>query len=563
MYVVYLHDGFYSLGEVFVQKCMDDDMFLREIKRLISSYNVDYRVILVAFDPTIKVSSKLCSYLWAHMDALPMCIDTPNGHASLEEQACAVVRKALTFMAPAATIPTITGVSVGYRHKVEVDGDNAICLSTLEEYKRFTKPEHWEEIALLAEKLKGHKFCFVNSTPRGGGVALMRHALVRFFKKLNLQIDWYVMKPDPRVFEITKHKFHNVLQGAQKEPLTDDDKSLYEYWCERNAKTYWLENSSPFKQMRAIVIDDPQPAAMIPMIKDNTKSKIVYRNHIQIDKDLVDDKDTVARQTLSYLHDNFISKCDILVSHPLPLPKLLDEFPNRVEMPATTDPIDGLNKPLTPDDMLYYASHFDRICEESGQPAPPRNVPWIVQIARFDPSKGIEDVIRAFTRMKHRNCHLVLTGHGSIDDPEGTKIYNHTRAVVSRLPEAHSKRITVVRVPPSDQMLNFVLQNSRVCLQLSHKEGFEIKVTEAIMKGKPVVAYSVGGIPRQIQHQTNGYLVKVGDTAQVAKYLDDLLLNHELYEELSTNAKETDTRDYLTPANALRWLRLFDELTMD
>ena len=42
----------------------------------------------------------------------------------------------------------------------------------------------------------------------------MRHALVRLCRLLRLPVQWYVMRPATNVFNITKRKFHNVLQGG-------------------------------------------------------------------------------------------------------------------------------------------------------------------------------------------------------------------------------------------------------------------------------------------------------------------------------------------------------------
>jgi alpha,alpha-trehalose phosphorylase (configuration-retaining) len=43
-----------------------------------------------------------------------------------------------------------------------------------------------------AELLKARKIkiAFFNSTPQGGGVALMRHALVRFLRLLEVDVEW-------------------------------------------------------------------------------------------------------------------------------------------------------------------------------------------------------------------------------------------------------------------------------------------------------------------------------------------------------------------------------------
>ena len=44
-----------------------------------------------------------------------------------------------------------------------------------------------------AKKLRGNKtkIAFFSSTPQGGGVALMRHALVRFGRLMGVDLTWY------------------------------------------------------------------------------------------------------------------------------------------------------------------------------------------------------------------------------------------------------------------------------------------------------------------------------------------------------------------------------------
>lgn len=41
-------------------------------------------------------------------------------------------------------------------------------------------------------KEKGTKIALFSSTPQGGGVALMRHALVRLARALGLDLTWYI-----------------------------------------------------------------------------------------------------------------------------------------------------------------------------------------------------------------------------------------------------------------------------------------------------------------------------------------------------------------------------------
>lgn len=46
-----------------------------------------------------------------------------------------------------------------------------------------------------AKKLRENKIkvAFFSSTPQGGGVALMRHALVRFARLIGVDLTWYGM----------------------------------------------------------------------------------------------------------------------------------------------------------------------------------------------------------------------------------------------------------------------------------------------------------------------------------------------------------------------------------
>jgi glycosyltransferase involved in cell wall biosynthesis len=105
-------------------------------------------------------------------------------------------------------------------------------------------------------------------------------------------------------------------------------------------------------------------------------------------------------------------------------------------------------------------------------------------------------------------------------------------------------------------VLNALLTNATVVTQLSLREGFEVKVSEALHHGKPVVATRAGGIPLQIQHGKSGYLVEVGDTDAVAGHLYDLWTNRELYNSMSEFARNNVSDEVSTIGNALAWLYL-------
>ena len=100
------------------------------------------------------------------------------------------------------------------------------------------------------------------------------------------------------------------------------------------------------------------------------------------------------------------------------------------------------------------------------------------------------------------------------------------------------------------------MANAKIALQLSTREGFEVKVSEALHAGIPVVASRTGGIPLQIQHGQSGFLCDVGDNAAVARHLFELYTDGALYERVSEFARTHVSDEVGTVGNAAAWLYL-------
>lgn len=147
-------------------------------------------------------------------------------------------------------------------------------------------------------------------------------------------------------------------------------------------------------------------------------------------------------------------------------------------------------------------------------------------------------------------------GHGAIDDPDASRIYDETMLLIDNEYSDLADDISVMRINPVDQTLNALLTKARIAVQLSTREGFEVKVSEALHKGIPVIATKAGGIPLQIKHGKNGYIVEAGDIYAVAKHLNDLLYNTKLYEQISGYAARSISDEVGTVGNALCWLYL-------
>ena len=84
-------------------------------------------------------------------------------------------------------------IDVGPFNLVEVDaGFRATLTSNLVDYQKTVGIRTWNAVLKYAIQFRssGASIAFFSSTPQGGGVALMRHALMRFFHLLGIKATW-------------------------------------------------------------------------------------------------------------------------------------------------------------------------------------------------------------------------------------------------------------------------------------------------------------------------------------------------------------------------------------
>lgn len=389
---------------------------------------------------------------------------------------------------------------IGYENDVQVDSKGRIKLCTEEQYKASVREPTWNAVMKYVKEVKDRKLriVFINATPQGGGVALMRHALIRFLKPLGVNIEWFVPRPRPDVFRVTKTN-HNILQGTVGPDVSQSDEDLQkiEDWVTNNAERYWLKKGGPLSARAdggadILIIDDPQMPGLIPLAKKADKDRpVVFRSHIEVRDDLVQKEGSSAAKVWKSIWKG-VKEADLFISHPV------KEFvPDDVEkthcayLPATTDWLDGLNKNMQDYDIDFYLNNFNKECSAQGMPhlAYPKKS-YICQIARFDPAKGIPDVIKSFAIFRRdlfkgkseEAPQLVICGHSSVDDPDGSMVFDQTLKLIHKDYEELKDDIIIARLGPSDQLLNAVITKAHIVLQLSTREGFEIKVSEALHK---------------------------------------------------------------------------------
>jgi len=189
---------------------------------------------------------------------------------------------------------------------------------------------------------------------------------------------------------------------------------------------------------------------------------LVYRSHIEIRSDLTSIPGSPQAEVWDHLWSH-IKQADLFISHPVAKFVPADVPLEKVALlGAATDFLDGLNKHLAPWDSQFYMGEFRSLCIKEKMNElqwPARD--YVIQIARFDPSKGIPNVIDSYVRLRkllkgkvsdEKTPQLLICGHGAVDDPDASLIYDQVLQIMaSPTVVEYSKDIVAMRLPPSDQ----------------------------------------------------------------------------------------------------------------
>lgn len=368
----------------------------------------------------------------------------------------------------------------------------------------------------LAERLGNRSFLHVNSTKEGGGVAEILQRMIPIFQSLGLEARWEVITGDAKFFDITK-KIHNALQG-NPESITED---MWEYHFEvnkRNADTMDLDAD-------AVIIHDPQPG---PLVTFKKRGVWLWRCHIDLSHPMKDVARTLGRYADKY---NAVIFSVARFARALKI----DEF----IIPPSIDPLSEKNRDLTKEEIRETAEKLSL----------PLDRPIILQVSRFDKFKDPTGVIEAYRMVKRYNdCILVLAGSPATDDPEGAEVLALVKDYASSDPDIH-----ILLLPPfSDKDINALQRMATIVLQKSLKEGFGLTVSEAMWKKKPVIGGAVGGIPLQITHGVNGFLIN--SVEGTAFRIRQLLNQPGLAQTMGERGKENVRINFLITRQARDYL---------
>lgn len=400
----------------------------------------------------------------------------------------------------------------------------------LQDYKGIIGEEALNRILEKAERVKGATFANVNSTSFGGGVAEILHNLIPLMRDVGLDARWFVIEGTDEFFNVTK-SFHNALQGNKELRLTEDMKRLY---IETNRKNAGDVDLGSFDY---VLIHDPQPAPLVEFYEK--KRPWIWRCHIDLSDPNMEFWKFLRR---------FVEKYDAYIFHMEEYVQSDLEGDKVVIMPPSIDPLSEKNMELSETEILRTLERFDV--------DPDR--PILTQVARFDPWKGVFDVIDVYRKVKEKipDVQLLLVGVMAHDDPEGWVYFEKT---LRKIGEDYDVKVLTNFNGVHAREVNAFQRASDVVLQMSIREGFGLTVTEAMWKEKPVIGRAVGGIKLQIIDGETGFLIRdVNEAAEKAIYL---IKHPEVVREMGRKAKERVRGNFIITKHLERYLDLLAKLS--
>lgn len=142
------------------------------------------------------------------------------------------------------------------------------------------------------------------------------------------------------------------------------------------------------------------------------------------------------------------------------------------------------------------------------------------------PSKGVEDVIKAFKRMQTKGCSLHI--YGEAVPYHGLRDYDRRLGEMARAAEISFYG------PYQPEELAQVLSNLDALVMPSRWfESYGITIREAFRAGRPVIVSNIGAFTEAVEHMKNGLCFPAGDVFALAECMDQLARDPDLAERLA------------------------------
>ncbi len=452
--------------------------------------------------------------------------------------------------------------------------------------ERAQRLEEYQRLA-VGEVFRGRTVWNINATSKGGGVAEMLQYILAYTLGAGVEARWLVLDGDHDFFMITK-RLHNFLHGSPGDggPLGAEQREHF-----ARVLSYNLPMAEQVvKPHDVVLLHDPQTAGLVDGLR-RLGARVVWRCHIGRDT-----TDALTEMGWSFLRefieraDGFIFSRREYVPHWVPADKVLIIAPS-------IDPFSAKNIDLSEARVRASLAQAGLVTDHAdpgelgftrrdgapGEVRPhqglvygdgpiPAHARLVVQVSRWDRLKDMPGVLRGF--VDHLDAlppdvHLALVGPeaaGVSDDPEGAAVFDECTSLWERQTPEVQQRVHLISLPMDDvdenaHLVNALQRHASVVVQKSLVEGFGLTVTEAMWKGRPVIASAVGGIQDQIVDGVHGLLIEdPTDLDAFGAALARVFADDALAAKLGEAARERVIDQFLGDRHLIQYVQLFASL---
>jgi glycosyltransferase involved in cell wall biosynthesis len=175
---------------------------------------------------------------------------------------------------------------------------------------------------------------------------------------------------------------------------------------------------------------------------------------------------------------------------------------------------------------IYNGVDLHRFHPKNGS-SPTRSGLNVLCIAYLIPEKGVEYLIRAFSKIRDGKAHLSIVGDGPIE--------NALKALAKSLGMGNRVSFLGLR----NDVDELLATSDIVVHPATWTEACPYTVEEAMASGCAVIASNVGGIPELIEHGKTGLLVNPKDVVGLTDALNLLTEDAAYRRQLATNGRRS------------------------
>lgn len=180
----------------------------------------------------------------------------------------------------------------------------------------------------------------------------------------------------------------------------------------------------------------------------------------------------------------------------------------------------------------------------------------VLCVARFDPRKGIETLVRACSKSKYRlqeNFRLIIIGGYQPNHPDD----DERQRIMQIVEDVHLTNNTLFVGQQNHDVLPLYYSAADVCVVPSHYEPFGLVAIEAMACGTPVIASDVGGLKFTVRTEKTGLLVPPKDIDAFAEAIERILEDKIWAKKLGIEASKVVREEFNLQENVKRLSQLF------